>query len=89
MKINCWAVKKCGRHPNGDKVSELGTCPAAEDATYDGKNNGTKAGRYCWRVAGTMCGGQVQGTWAMKIQSCAACDFFKLVEKEEGESFDC
>jgi hypothetical protein len=89
MKMNCWGIKKCGRHPNGDKVAELGICPASEDSTYHGKNNGTKAGRYCWRVAGTMCGGQVQGTWAMKIQNCAACDFFKLVEQEEGESFDC
>ena len=89
MRKDCWDIKKCGRHPNGDKVAELGICPAAEDSTYDGRNNGKKAGRYCWRVAGTMCGGQVQGTWAMKIQSCAACDFFKLVEQEEGELFDC
>ncbi len=38
---NCWEVKKCGRQPGGEKVEELGVCPAAELSEYDGINQGT------------------------------------------------
>ena len=37
-------------------------------------------GRGCWRVAGTMCGGKVQGTFAEKMDNCQQCDFYKLVK---------
>jgi len=36
------------------------------------------AGCLCWIVAGTMCGGSVQGTFAQKIGSCLECDFYKF-----------
>jgi methyl-accepting chemotaxis protein len=41
------------------------------------------AGRICWKVAGTMCGGQVQGTSAQKYGDCEKCDFYKKVKDGE------
>jgi serine/threonine protein kinase len=83
---NCWEYMKCGRQSGGGKVPELGICPAATDASYDGINFGKNAGRFCWAVAGTLCDEQVQGTFAEKRISCISCDFFKLVQQEEGAS---
>ena len=82
-KLNCWEYKKCGREQGGAKAAELGVCPAASDTSYDGLNQGTNAGRICWAVAGTFCGGKVQGTFAEKRRSCIDCDFFKRVQAEE------
>ncbi len=53
----------------------------------DGTNNGKNAGRYCWKLAGTLCGGIVQGAFATKVANCMGCDFFKVVKSEEGGSF--
>ncbi len=36
-------------------------------------------GRMCWMVAGTMCGGTVQGTFAQKSGNCLLCDFYQHV----------
>ena len=83
---NCWEYMKCGRGPGGEKVAELGVCPAAADNSYDGINFGKNAGRFCWAVAGTLCDKQIQGTFAEKRISCISCDFFKLVQQEEGAS---
>lgn len=81
---NCWEFKQCGREPGGPKAPELGICPAATDVSCDGMNGGKNAGRICWAVAGTFCGGRVQGTFAEKQLSCMTCDFFKVVKEEEG-----
>ena len=78
-KQNCWDFKKCGRQPNGEKVAELGVCPAATHAASDGLNGGKNAGRFCWVVTGTFCGGKAQGTFAQKHLTCMNCDFFKQV----------
>ena len=75
---------KCGREPGGDRADELGVCPAARDDSYDGINVGKNAGRFCWAVAGTFCGGNVQGTFADKRESCLSCGFFNKVRAEEG-----
>lgn len=32
----------------------------------------------CWFIAGTYCGGEVQGTFAQKITDCAACEVYQL-----------
>ena len=85
-KINCWEYKKCGREPGGIKSYELGICPAAIDNSFDGINRGKNAGRFCWAVAGTFCGGSPQGTFAEKRASCLGCDFFNKVRNEEGSA---
>jgi hypothetical protein len=86
-KQNCWELKDCGRTPGGSKVADLGVCPAANDRIHDGVNGGKNAGRFCWAVAGTFCGGKVQGTFAEKQGTCLTCEFFKKVKSEEGTSF--
>lgn len=76
---NCWEYMNCGREPSGNKVAELGACRAATDKSFDGKNGGINGGRSCWFIAGTFCGYEIEGTFA-KLNSCAKCDFFKLVQ---------
>ena len=85
-KLNCWQVKNCGRQPGGPKAGELGVCPAAT-AGSSGINGGTNGGRICWGVAGTLCGGKVQGTFAQKVSNCMQCPFYLTVKQEEGSSF--
>ena len=64
--MNCWEFMKCGREFGGFKAYKLGVCQAYPD---DGKQ--------CAKVSGTLCGGAVQGTYAMKIFDCVQCDFYK------------
>jgi hypothetical protein len=87
IKKNCWEFKKCARGPGGSKLSEFGTCPAATDISSDGINGGRGGGRVCWAVTGTLCSGEVQGTFTEKITTCMSCDFFQQVKKEEGAAF--
>ncbi|MFC1746195.1 two-CW domain-containing protein [Candidatus Riflebacteria bacterium] len=87
MKKNCWEANDCRRQPGGVKVSELGVCPAAESNEFDGINDGKFAGRYCWKLAGTLCNGEVQGTFALKLDNCIKCNFYKQIRKEEGKHF--
>ncbi len=84
-KLNCWEAKKCGREPGGHAVAKEGPCPAAVEGTLDGVHGGKNSGRTCWVLAGTFCSGQVAGTAARKISSCMECEFFQLVQREEGE----
>ena len=86
QKINCWEFKQCGLESGGKNVVERGVCPAAVDSRFAGINNGENAGRYCWRVAGTLCDCSVQGLFAEKALSCSKCDFFLSVVDEEGSS---
>ena len=85
MPVNCWEFKKCGREPGGSKAKELGICQAAEDKTLDGVHGGKNAGRSCWAVCGTLCGGKVQGTYAEKLGNCLQCDFYKVVFTEAAD----
>ena len=41
------------------------------------------AGRTCWRVAGTLCGGSVQSVYAMKIGGCQKCDFYIQIKAKQ------
>ncbi len=84
-KLNCWQVKKCGREAANNPS---GVCPVAHDARLHGVHSGKNAGRCCWVVAGTLCGGQTQGTFANKYHNCEKCDFYKLVRNEEGPRFE-
>lgn len=85
---NCWEVKKCCRTDGGEKVVEMGECPAANDESYNGVNGGKNGGRVCWAITGTLCGGKVQGTFAQKRVSCMTCDFFIMVKEQEGREFE-
>ena len=74
----------CGREKGGKNTAEYGVCPAAADDSFDGINSGECGGRICWAVAGTFCGGCVQGSFAVKRPSCLNCDFYHMVQEEEG-----
>ncbi len=87
MKRNCWEYKNCGREPGGNRVHDLGECPAALDKRLDGIHGGKNAGRACWVVTGTFCKGELQGTFAQKFKSCVACDFYKTVRIDEFPEF--
>ncbi|MHB8882866.1 MAG: two-CW domain-containing protein [Thermodesulfovibrionales bacterium] len=41
-------------------------CPAVDQ----------KAGRSCWLVSKTLCGGKVHGTHTERIKSCEGCGFY-------------
>jgi hypothetical protein len=86
-KLNCWEFKKCGRQPGGTFEKVLGTCPATLEERLDGAHDGTNAGRACWVVAGTLCKGEMQGTYAQKFRNCEACDFYLSVKSEEFPNF--
>lgn len=63
--MNCWEYKKCGREKGGANEKSLGVCPAYPDH-----------GKGCALVAGTLCGGKVQGSFATKFKNCVKCDFY-------------
>ena len=84
--MNCWEFKNCGRQPGGPRAAELGICPASSSVNVNGTNGGRNGGRICWALAGTLCGGKVQGTFAQKLPNCMQCDFYKLVIAEQGRS---
>jgi hypothetical protein len=84
---NCWEIKKCGREPSGTNADSLGVCPAATNEACEGLNHGKNAGRICWAVSGTLCGGVVQGIFALKIDTCLRCEVFRMVSDEEGHDF--
>jgi len=86
-KTNCWEFKNCERGPGGSKISQFGECPASANEKADSINGGKNGGRACWAIAGTLCGGVVQGHYATKLANCMDCDFFKLVQQEEGRTY--
>ena len=87
QRKNCWEVKKCGRQPGGENAEKCGVCPAAIPSEYDGTNKGTCSGRFCWFVAGTICEGKIQGSYAQKLMDCINCEFLIQVNEDEGSDF--
>ncbi len=71
---NCWEILKCGREKGGAKVRELGECIASIEFL----------GHSCWAIAGTLCGGTVQGTHAQKEKTCITCDVYSLYHRAIG-----
>jgi hypothetical protein len=86
MSQNCWEFKKCGREQGGARARELGVCPAFSDQKTNGANGGRNGGRMCWAVTGTLCGGKVQGTFALKLSTCMECEFYHNVRREQGKA---
>ncbi len=84
-KLNCWEVKKCGRERPGADTGAI--CPVVLEIKLEGVHGGTRAGRACWVVAGTLCGGREQGTFASKYHNCEKCDFYNRVKLEEGPGY--
>lgn len=70
---NCWEIRKCGREQGGARATELGVCPAYPDR-----------GHSCWLVAGTLCGDEVQGTFAPKELNCLKCEVYNCYNLRSG-----
>lgn len=64
-RLNCWEFNKCGRELNGNRVKEMGVCPAYP-------HHGTR----CAHTSGTLCRGKIQGSFGKKIATCLVCDFY-------------
>lgn len=79
-KKNCWEVMACGRGPGR---SNGNVCPAAKEIRLNGIHGGLNGGRGCWVVAGTLCKGDVSGTFAKKMEDCFQCSFYRQVRGEE------
>jgi len=88
MKQNCWKFMGCGRETGGKNTGEMGICPASTEKSLNGIHGGTNAGRACWVVAGTFCGGEVQGYFAKKHHNCTKCGFYAKVRSEEDNAFE-
>jgi methyl-accepting chemotaxis protein len=69
--LNCWEIIKCERHKAGKKVNELGECIVSMEGM----------GHSCWAVAGTLCGGEIQGTTAQKIGYCTSCEVYGIYNR--------
>jgi hypothetical protein len=81
-KKNCWEFKNCGKHKSG--VDGSSPCQVPKMSMYDGVNGGKNGGRVCWIITDSACDGGVQVTFHHKLETCAACDFYKTVKEEEG-----
>ncbi len=86
-KLNCWEFKRCGRQFGGEKVADLGLCPAVIEISLGGAHDGEFSGRACWVLEGTFCKGTIQGNCAEKRKECEKCDFYEYVKKQEGSDF--
>jgi hypothetical protein len=84
---NCWEVMNCQRQPGGEKVEELGVCPATLPNKYDSFNKGKHGGRFCWAIAGNLYGGKLEGAYLDKLGNCINCQFLKQVNEEEAQDF--
>jgi hypothetical protein len=87
IKLNCWEFKRCGRFRGGEREQEFGVCPVTTEKRLDTVHNGDNAGRACWVVANSMCGGNIQGNFAQKFGNCTVCDFYRKVKEEEFPNF--
>jgi len=64
--MKCWEFRKCGRERTGLNSYERGVCPAWP-----------KNGQDCATITGTLCGGEVQSTHAIKLGNCQKCAFYQ------------
>jgi hypothetical protein len=87
MKKNCWQVMNCGRESGGINADKNGVCSASINPYADGLNDGKNGGRACWAISGTFCTGLVEGTFALNMETCLQCEFYKQVSIEEGLDF--
>ena len=83
-KYNCWDFMKCGRGPDGDKVSKEDMCPVAVDAAAHKLNGGKNGGRLCWIIAESTDEKNIKCTANHNRNSCFSCQFRFKVNSEEG-----
>lgn len=82
QNANCWEYFKCGCEPGGKSNSRIGICPAASEERYDGINNGTNGGRFCWLVEDTLCNEVAYESFLDKFTQCLDCEFYSMLQSE-------
>lgn len=78
-KLNCWEFMKCGRQPGVSTLMTSGCVLLRGRADLMVFMTERIAGRACWVVAGSLCGGTIQGSFAEKFRNCEKCNFYKRV----------
>ena len=73
--LNCWEIKNCEKQKVGMKVYELGECIASK----------SNMGHSCWAIAGTFCGGEIQGTPVQKVGLCSFCEVYLRYNRSSGK----
>ena len=73
--LNCWEIKKCERQKGGMKVYDLGECIASK---YE-------MGHRCWAIAGPLCSGKIERTFAQKVNFCKSCKVYHLYNRSCGK----
>ncbi|MFA6000523.1 MAG: ATP-binding protein [Thermoleophilia bacterium] len=75
------------QNPNLIRCWESKKCAQKACPAYDHESN-----LRCWQVAGTHCGGEVQGVFAQKLGRCEKCEVFKAACPDRitmmGETFN-
>lgn len=84
QKVNCWDFRKCGEKPDGASPGQTKPCGVATEEKCDQINHGKNGGRSCWLIRQKMAERKDKGSAMMR---CSQCDFYKMVEKEEGDNF--
>lgn len=73
-------------NPGLAKCWEVKDCSYIDCPSYKSEN------RRCWQVAGTHCGGEVQGVFAQKFGKCEKCEVYKMARSGSldglGEAFN-
>ena len=65
-------------------VAEKGTCAVTAEEKFDHINHGKNGGRVCWLITQMRSDRKDKG---FKMMTCCRCDFFKMVERQEGPNF--
>ncbi len=73
-------------NPGLVKCWEFKNCAYTDCPSFKSEN------RRCWQVAGTHCGGEVQGVFAQKFGRCEKCEVYKVARADRlaglGEAFN-
>ena len=73
-------------NPDLAKCWEVKNCNCVDCPSYKSEN------LRCWQVAGTHCGGEVQGVFAQKFGKCEKCEVYKMARSGRlaglGEAFN-
>lgn len=84
---NCWEFWEYDLRKSLTESPTCRKCPAVVDMRLDGVHGGRNAGRACWVVPGTLCGGELHGEYQEKKKTCMSCDFFRSVRSHEEPFF--
>lgn len=84
MKQNCWEFYGCTISKRRTLLGRRKTCPAYRETRLHGIHGGKNGGRACWIAAAPFCRLHMEKTRGRAWMTCQACDFYRMVQNEEG-----